>query len=48
MKSLFAGRFSIVFVFAMLTIAPFISESLLDNTPVTLVIIQKYQGTFSS
>ena len=34
--------------FAVLTIAPLISESLLGNTSVTMAIHQKYLGTFSS
>ena len=33
-KSLFTGRLRIALVFAIVTIAPFISESLLGNTPV--------------
>ena len=33
-KSLFTGRLRIALVFAILTIAPLISESLLGNTPV--------------
>ena len=40
------GRLRIAFVFAILTIAPAISESLLGNTPVTMAILQKCLGTF--
>ena len=46
-KSLFTGRFRIVLVFAILTITPLISESLLGNTRVTMEIFQKCLGTFS-
>ena len=35
-KSLFTGGFGIVLVFAILTIAPVLSESLLGNTRVTM------------
>ena len=38
----------IVLVFAILTIPPLISKSLLGNTPVTIAILQKCLGTFSS
>ena len=38
---------SIALVYAILTIAPFVSESLLGNTPVTMAIFQCL-GTFSS
>ena len=38
----------IVLVFAILTIAPLISKSLLGNTPVTMAILQKCLDTFSS
>ena len=38
-KSLFTGNLRIVSVFAILTIAPVISESLLDNTRVTMGIL---------
>ena len=34
--------------FVILTIATFISEFLLGNTPVTMAILQKCLGTFSS
>ena len=37
-----------VFVFAILTIAPLISESLVGNSPGTMAILQKCMGTFSS
>ena len=47
-KSLFTCRLRIALVFLILTIARFISESLLDNTIVTMAIIQKFLGTFSS
>ena len=46
--TLFTGRLKIVLVFAILTIAPLISESLIGNTPVTMEILQKCQGTVSS
>ena len=45
--SLFTGRLRIALVFSVLTIAPFISESLLGNTPVTMAILQKRLGTYS-
>ena len=44
-QSLFTGRLRIVFVFAILTVAPLISEYQLGNTPVTLVVLQKCLGT---
>ena len=47
-KSLFTGRLSVALVFSILTIAPIISESLLGNTRVTMEILQKRLGTFSS
>ena len=47
-KSLFTGRLKIALVFLILAIAPFISESLLGNTPVTMAIFQKCLGTLSS
>ena len=40
------GRLRIALVFAILTIAPSISESLLVNAPVTMA--KKCMGTFSS
>ena len=46
-EELICGTLRIVLVFAILTIAPFISESLLGNTPITMVILQKCLGTFS-
>ena len=46
-KSLFTRRFRIVLVFSILTITPFISESLLVNTHVAMEIFQKCLGTFS-
>ena len=45
-NSFFMGRLWIVLVFAILTIAPLISESLLGNTRV-IAILQKCLGTFS-
>ena len=45
-EELFTGRLRIAFVFAILTIAPAISESLLGNNPVTMAILQKCLGTF--
>ena len=47
-KSLFTGRLRIALVFSILTIAPFISESLPGYTPITMTIFQKCLGTFSS
>ena len=47
-KSLFTERLKIVLVFEILTIAAFISETLPGNTPVTMAILQKCLGTFSS
>ena len=47
-KSLFTGRLGIALAFLILTIAPFLSEALLGNTPVTTEILQKCLGTFSS
>ena len=44
----FTGRFRVVLVFAILTVAPLVSESLLGNTPLTMAILQKCMGTFSS
>ena len=46
-KSLFTGFLWTVLVFAILTITPLISESLLVNTHVTMKIFQKCLGTFS-
>ena len=46
-KNLFTGRLRIVLVFAILTIAPLISESLLGNIGVTMKIFQKCLGTYS-
>ena len=46
-KRLFTGRLRNVLVFAILTIAPLISESLLGNTRVTMAILQKCLSTFS-
>ena len=40
------GRLKIILVFAILNIAPFISDSFLGNTPITMVILQKYMDTF--
>ena len=48
MKSFFMGHLRIALVFAILTIAPLISESLLGNNPVTMAILQKCLGTISS
>ena len=45
-QSLFTGGLRIVFVFAILTVAPLISEYQLGNTPVTLAVLQKRLGTF--
>ena len=43
-----AKRFlRIVLVFAILAIAPLISESLLGDTHITMAILQKCLGTFS-
>ena len=42
------GRLRIVLVFAILTAAPLISESLLGNTPLTMAILQRFMGTISS
>ena len=39
-------RLKIVLVFAMSTIAPLISESLLGKTPVTVAIIQGFWAPF--
>ena len=47
-KSLFTGRLRSIWVFSILTIAPLISESPLGNTSVTMTILQKCLGTFSS
>ena len=44
----FTRRLRIALVFAILTISPFISKSLLVNTPVTMAILQKCLGTFLS
>ena len=44
----FLRRFRIALVFVIPTISPFISKSLLGNTPVTMAILQKCLGTFSS
>ena len=44
-EEFFTGRLMIVLVFAIITIAPFISESLLGNTRVTMAIFQKCLGT---
>ena len=44
---IYAGRLRIELVFLILNIAPFISESLLGNTPVTMAIFQKCLGTFA-
>ena len=41
-------RLRMVLVLAILTIALLISESQLGNTPITIAIFQKCQGTFSS
>ena len=46
-KRLFMGHLRIVLVFATLTIALLISESLLGNTHVTMAILPKCLGTFS-
>ena len=46
-KSLLTGHLRIVLAFAIPTIAPVISESLLGNTPVTMAF-QKCLSTFSS
>ena len=40
-KSLLTGRLRIALVFLILTIAPFTSEFLLGNTPVTMTIFRK-------
>ena len=48
MKNLFTGRLSILLVFAIFTIAPLISESLLGNTLVTMETFKKCLGTISS
>ena len=40
-------RLRIVLVFAILTISPFIAESLLGNNRVAMTILQKCLGTFS-
>ena len=45
---LFTGHLRIVLIFAILTITPLISESLLGNTRVTMAILQKCLGIFSS
>ena len=42
------GCLRVAFVFTILTIGPAFSESLLGNTPVTMAILQKCLGTFSS
>ena len=42
------GRLWIGLVFAILTIAHLILESLLGNTPVTIAILQACLGTVSS
>ena len=47
-KILFTGRLIHVLVFAILTIAPLISESLQGNTCNTMVILQKRMDTISS
>ena len=47
-KSLFMGRLRIALVFLILTITPFISESLLGNTPVTMAIFQKCLSIFTN
>ena len=47
-KRFFTERLRMVFVFAILTIAPLISESLVGNSPGTMAILQKCMGTFSS
>ena len=41
------GHLRIVLVFAVFTIAPRISESLLGKTPATKTVLQKCLGTFS-
>ena len=46
-KNLFMGHLKIVLVFAIFTIAPLISESLLGKTPATMSILKKCLGTFS-
>ena len=46
MESLFTVHLKIVLVFAVLTIAPLILESLLGNTPVTMTILQSEWAPF--
>ena len=47
-KSLFMRHLRIILLFATITIAPLISESLLRNSAVTMAILQKCLATFSS
>ena len=46
-KILFMGHLKIALVFAIFTIAPLISESLLGKTPATMSILKKSLDTFS-
>ena len=46
-KSIFTGRLRIVLAFAILIVAPLISESLLGNARVTMTILQNCLDTFS-
>ena len=41
------GRLRIALVFAIFTIAPFMSVSLLGKTPATMAILEKCLGTIS-
>ena len=47
-QSLFMECFSIALIFAISTIAPLLSASLLGKTPNTVELLQKILGTFSS
>ena len=47
-KSLFIGRLRIALVLAILSIAPFVSESHPGNNPVTMEILEKFLDTFLS
>ena len=42
------GRLRILLAFLILTMVVLVSESLLGNIPVTMAILQKSLGTFSS